>query len=67
MIPRVIISGKASKGSINGAGKSGGHPEPHGGGFREQSPLRKPLGPKDHLAWLKIDLNETKTITVSRL
>ena len=33
-------------------------------GFSGQSPLRKFLGCKEHLDWLKIDLNAVKTITV---
>ena len=38
--------------------------EPLSGGFRGQSPLRKFLGSKDHLDWLKIDLNVAEIITV---
>ena len=33
-------------------------------GFRGQNPLRKLLGSKEHLDWLKIDLNAAKVITV---
>ena len=41
-----------------------GRSEPLNGGFRGQSSLRKFLGSKEHLAWLKIDLNVTEIITV---
>ena len=35
-----------------------------GGGFRGQTTLRKFLGHKEHLDWLKIDFNVAKNITV---
>ena len=61
MIPEAnIISGKASIVSINGTAGS----EPLSRGFRGQSPLQKFLGSKEHLDWLKIDLNAVKIITV---
>ena len=67
MIPGVTI--KASIASVNGARGSGGGGgmgccEPISRGFRWQSRLRKFLGYKYHLDWLKIDLNATKIITV---
>ena len=50
MIPEVnIISGKANVASVNGAGVSGGGPESLSGDLRGKSPLRKFLGPKEHL------------------
>ena len=53
-IPRlIIISRKARVASITRAGESGGHSE-----------LRKFLGSKEYLAWLKTDLNVTEIITV---
>ena len=53
MIPGAnIISRKASVASVN---RAGGY-EPHRG-FRGGSLLRKFLGLKEHLDWLKIDLN----------
>ena len=67
MIPEVnIISGKVSVASVNGAGGSGAvallslSMEVLGG----QIPLRKFLGSKENLDWLKIDLNVTEIITV---
>ena len=54
MIPGAnIISRKASVASVNRAGWY----EPHSRGFRGGSLLRKFLGLKEHLDWLKIDLN----------
>ena len=35
-----------------------------GGGFRGQTTLRKFLGHKEHLDWLKTDFNVAKNITV---
>ena len=46
------------------AGGSGGHSEPLSKGFRWQSPLRKFLGSKEHLDWLKIGLNMTEIFTI---
>ena len=64
MIPRVnIISGKASVASVNGAGGSERHSEPLSRGFRRWIPLRKFLGCKEHLDWLKIDTNAAKIRT----
>ena len=57
MIPGAnIISRKASVASVNRAGGS----EPLNRGFRGWSPIRKFLGSKEHLDWLKIDLNTAK-------
>ena len=57
MIPGAnIISRKASVASVNRAGGS----EPLSRGFRGWSPIRKVLGSKEHLDWLKIDLNTAK-------
>ena len=57
MIPGAnIISRKASVASVNRAGGS----EPLSRGFRGWSPIRKFLGSKEHLDWLKIDLNTAK-------
>ena len=54
MIPGAnLISRKAGVASVNRARES----EPLGRGFRRWSPLRKFLGSKEHLDWLKIDLN----------
>ena len=61
MIPEAnILSGKTSVASVNRAGTS----EPLSWGFRGWSPLRKFLVSKDHLDWLKIDLNAVKIWTV---
>ena len=61
MIPGAnIISRKASVASVNRAGGS----EPLSRGFRGWSPIRKFLGSKEHLDWLKIDLNTVKIRTV---
>ena len=59
-----IIRTKASVTSINGAGWSGSCSELVSLGFRGQSPLRIFLGSKEHLDWLKIDLNVVKKVTV---
>ena len=42
----------------------GGRSEPLTRGFSGQSPLRTFLGSKEHLYWIKIDLNVTEIITV---
>ena len=61
MIPGAnIISRKASVASVNRAGGS----EPLNRGFRGWSPIRKFLGSKEHLDWLKIDLNAVEIRTV---
>ena len=53
MIPGAnIINGKASGGLSPSAGDLGG------------GALRKFLGPKEHLDWLKIDLNAVRIMTV---
>ena len=58
------VSGKASVASANRARGPEEHSEPLRGGFSMQSPLRKFLVIKEHLDWLKIDLNAAKIITV---
>ena len=61
MIPGAnIISRKASVASVNRAGGS----EPLSRGFRGWSPIRKFLGSKEHLDWLKTDLNAVEIRTV---
>ena len=61
MIPGAnIISGKASVVSVNRAGGS----EPLSRGFRGWNPIRKFLGSKEQLDWLKIDLNAVEIRTV---
>ena len=61
MIPGAnIINGKASVASVNRARGS----EPLRRGFRGLSPLRKFLGSKEHLDWLKIGLNAVEIRTV---
>ena len=57
------IGGKVSVASVNEAGGSGGVLRPSGG-FRGRSALRKFLRSKEHLHWLKMDLNVTEIITV---
>ena len=65
MISRlIIISGKTSVASFNGAGVSGVHSELLSGGFGGWSPLRKLSDSKEHLDWLKIDLDSAEMITV---
>ena len=63
-----IICEKASIASVSGAGGggggSGGTLSPFSRGFKGWSSLRKFLGSKEHLDWLKIDLNAAKIITV---
>ena len=64
MTPGVnVIAGKVSVASVNEAGGSGGVLRPSGG-VRGQSALRKFLGSKEHLHWLKMDLNVAGIITV---
>ena len=53
MIPGINIRGKASVASINGAGALVGERKPN-----------KFSGTKEHIDWLKIDLNAAKIITV---
>ena len=61
MIPEAnIISGKASAAIFHRAGRS----ESLSRGFRGWSTLRKFLGSKEHLDWLKIDLNAVEIRTV---
>ena len=57
-------SRNTNKASGNRARGSRGHCEPFSSGFREQSPLRKSLGYKEDLDWLKIDLTAADIITV---
>ena len=64
MIPGVnVIGGKVSVESVNGAGWSGVFCDLTRG-FSGQSTLRKFLGSKEHIDWLKIDLNAAELITV---
>ena len=58
-----IFSGKASIASINGAGRI----KPFSEGLMGWSPLRKLLGSKEHLQWLRKDLNVAKIIIVKTL
>ena len=59
MIPGVnIIDRKVSVASVNRAGGSGGVLRPHSG------PVWKFLGSKEHLNWLKIDLDTTEIIII---
>ena len=63
-IPGVnIIGAKLSVASINRAGGLGVFWDPNGG-FRGQSTLRKFVGSKEHLDWLKINLNVTEMLIV---
>ena len=74
MVPGAnLISNKASIACVSGAGGGGiwGHFEHLSRGFRGQSSLRNFLDCKEeifrfkeHLDWLKIDLNAAKIITV---
>ena len=66
MIPGVnIISSKASVATVNrAAGSGGGVCKPFSGSFRGRALVRKFLGSKEHLDWLKIDLNAAEIITV---
>ena len=62
MIPEVnIISRKASVNNVRG---SGGALSLSAGASGGQSHLRKILGSKEHLDWLKIDFNAAKIVTV---
>ena len=49
---------------MNGAGWSGMCSEYLSGSFTRKRPLRKSLGSKERLDWLKIDLNTAEIITV---
>ena len=61
MIPGAnIIIRKTSVASVNSAGGSG----PLSRGFKGQIPLKNFLGSKEHLGWLKIDLNAVEIRTV---
>ena len=65
MIPGVnIMRGKARVASVNGAGMSGRDSQPLSRRFRGRSSLWKFLGSKEHLDWLKIDLNVAEIRTV---
>ena len=61
-----IIGRKVSIASINWAGGSGGCFGTPAGDFSGQSTLRNLLGSKEHLDWLKIDLNVAEIITVQK-
>ena len=64
MIPGVNkISRKASIATINGAWGSGGCSEPLSGVLKSIFIERSILGFKEHLDWLKIDLNAAEVIT----
>ena len=64
MLPRLnIIGGKMSLVSSYGGGGSGGVLTPLQG-FRGRSTLRKFLGSKEYVDWLKIELNTAEIITV---
>ena len=56
-----IIGRKVRVASVNGAGGSGGVLRSQ---LRFQGTLRKILGSKEHVDWLKIDLNVAEIITV---
>ena len=56
-----IIGRKVSVASVNGAGGSGGVLRSQ---LWFQGTLRKILGSKEHVDWLKIDLNVAEIITV---
>ena len=58
-----IINGKVSIASVNGAGGSGGVLRLQLG-IRGQSTFRKFSGSKEHLDWLKRNLNADEIITV---
>ena len=62
MIPEVNNQ-QMSVGSFNRTGL-GSTLSPSVGGFRGQSPLIKVLSSKEHLDWLKMDLNAVKIIAV---
>ena len=62
-----IINGKTSTASVNGAMGFVGCSELLNGGFRGHSPLRKLLGSKEHLDWLKIDLKAAEIVTLQDL
>ena len=47
-----------------GEGGRGGYSEPLSGSFRGEALVRKFLGSKEPLDWLKIDLNVAEIITV---
>ena len=57
-----IISGKASAARINRAAGSEGTLCPSAGGLGSGDPLRKFLSSKEHLDWLKIDLDAAKIL-----
>ena len=64
MIPGMNkINGKVSVAGIYRTGGFGIFWDP-GQGFRGQRALRKFLGSKEHLDWLKTDLNAAKIITI---
>ena len=65
MIPGVnIISGEAGIASVNVAEESGRHCEPRSVGFKGCSSKWNFLGYKEHLDWLKLDLNTAEIIIV---
>ena len=68
MIPEVnVISGKTSVASFNGVGECGKRSQPFNWSFRGRSLLRNFLGYKEHLDWLKTDLNAVKKILLKTI
>ena len=59
-----IVTGKASIVSVDRAGGSMGHSELLSEDSRGWSLLRKFLGCREHIDWLKINLNIAKIVTV---
>ena len=65
MIPGVnIIGRKVSTENVNATGASGSFLRLQWRVFRGRSSLRKFLDSKEHLHWLKIDLNVAGIITI---
>ena len=65
MLPRVnIFSGKVSEASINEAEGSGSVLRHHQGFQGVEHPNKNFLSSKEHLDWLKIDLNAAEIFTV---
>ena len=59
-----MISEKASVASIDRARGSGGGTLRLSRSFTQWNPLKKILDSKEHLEWLKINLNATEIVTV---
>ena len=64
MIPGVELLSEETCSSVNGPGGLEVALSPFGWGLMGQNTLRKLLSSKEHLDWLKIDLNAAKKITV---